>query len=88
MNWAPRRYAEGMAQLDEQSRLIRCVIAAFIFGISTSAIWFGVGIALVWNSPDGQAGMGAALGALFLGAPIGGLVGYSVEYWRSGREVR
>jgi hypothetical protein len=77
-----------MAQVDELSRLIRCLGMAALCGIVTFTIWFGVGIALVRNSTDGQAGMGAALGALFLGAPIGGLLGYIVEYWRSGREIR
>ncbi len=47
--------------------------------------WYAVGIALVWRSHDGQAGMGAFFGALFLGAPLGFLIGYGVEYRWSGR---
>jgi hypothetical protein len=67
-------------------RLIRCLSVAVVGGAVAFALWFGVGIALMWHLPDGQAGMGAALGAVFLGGPAGALLGYGFEYWRSGRD--
>jgi len=69
-----------------RTRFIRCLTTALLCGIVVFAIWFGVGIALVWKSPDGQAGLGVALGAVFIGGPVGALIGYGFEYWRSGRE--
>jgi hypothetical protein len=68
-------------------RLIRCLIGALVGGIAACALWYGIGIAMVWNSHDGQADMGAAIGAMFLGGPLGALLGYGFEHWRSGREV-
>lgn len=77
-----------MAKMDNTTRLIRCLVIALACGIGGFVLWYAVGIALVWNSHDGQAGMGAAIGALFLGGPIAALLGYGFEYWRSGRDPK
>jgi len=68
-------------------RLIRCLAVAFGSGVAAFVSLFAIGIALVWKSPDGQAGMGAAFGALFIGGPVGFLVGYGIEYWRTARQT-
>jgi hypothetical protein len=80
-------YPSAMTQPDMLSRLLRCLAAGLICGVAAFVLWEAIGIALVWNSPDGQAGMGAAVGALFIGGPVGFLMGYGIESWRTGRQT-
>jgi hypothetical protein len=79
-------YPSEMAQ-EMLPRLLRCLAVALGSGVAAFVLWFAIGIAIVWKSPDGQAGMGAAFGALLIGGPVGFLVGYGIEYWRSGRQT-
>jgi hypothetical protein len=77
-----------MTQPYKPPRLLECLAVGLLCGVAAFVLWDAIGIALialVWNSPDGQAGMGAAVGALFIGGPIGFLMGFGIQYWRTRR---
>ena len=65
-------------------RVIEAFVGAVAAFVITFVATFGIGILSVWNSHDGQAGMGGFLGGLMLGF-LAAIVTFGVMMWKTNR---